>query len=182
MKAAWKNLRGVVYFLQVMPAGPIKIGFTSGPVHNRIRALQQSSPHELKWLGFFSGKPEDERAAHKYLADSRCRCEWFYPTLEVLSFVSEKCASFNEQDYLSDILSKDCLERIELAHKPWSRNRKALNEILHAGCMSPWDFHAWREGRHPPPRDIAEKMAAVADQILISQAHEAPSEEIGDAA
>jgi hypothetical protein len=170
MKPGWKNLRGVVYFLQVAPAGPIKIGFTSGPVHNRIRALQQSSPHELKWLGFFAGTPKDEQAAHKLLAASQCRCEWFHPTFEVLSFVSEKCASFNEQNYLSDILSKDCLERIELAHKPWSRNRDGLNEILNVGGMTPWDFHAWREGWHPPPRDVALRMAEYADKILLSRA------------
>ena len=182
MRPGWKSLRGVVYFLQVMPAGPIKIGFTSGPVNTRVRSLQQSSPHELKWLGFFAGTPKDEQAAHKLLAASQCRGEWFHPTFEVLSFVFGKCASFNERDYLSDILSKDCLERIELAHKPWSRSREVLNEILHIGGMTPWEFHAWREGRHPPRREIAQKMAAAADQILLSRQQTQASENLKGAA
>lgn len=181
-KTTWEQTRGVVYFVQVAPAGPIKIGFTSGLVHNRVRSLQQTSPHELKWIGFFAGTPEDERAAHKHLTASRCRGEWFHPTLEVLSFVTEKCAASNEQDYFRDVMSRDCLERISAAWKPYSRNYKVLDEIMGSCGLSRLNFFVWRDGRHPPPRAIAEKLAAAADQILLSRRQAQASEDMKGAA
>lgn len=92
MTSLWRKTRGAVYFLQVAPAGPIKIGFTSKCVQTRIRAVRQSSPHEIELLGSFVGTPEDERAIQKHLAGSQLRGEWFHPTEDILSFISDRCS------------------------------------------------------------------------------------------
>lgn len=88
-------MSSVVYFIQVKPSGPIKIGYTTSNVFIRTQALQFASPYELEWIGFFYGGKADEAAAHKLLAASRCRNEWFFPTFEVLNFIRDKCPSFN---------------------------------------------------------------------------------------
>lgn len=85
----------VVYFIQVKPNGPIKIGFTTGNVFLRVQTLQQSSPYELEWIGCFPGGRPEEAAAHSLLGGSRCRNEWFYPTAEVRAFIAEKCPDFD---------------------------------------------------------------------------------------
>ena len=51
---------GNIYFLQVKPYGPVKIGWTSGSVYYRMKALQAASPYELKWIGAAIAKREAE--------------------------------------------------------------------------------------------------------------------------
>lgn len=58
-------------------AGFIKIGFTSGPVENRIRTLQTACPEVLKVYGESHGTPELERQLHKRFATHRLEGEWF---------------------------------------------------------------------------------------------------------
>jgi hypothetical protein len=81
---------GRVYFLQVGTDGPIKIGFTINDLATRIRQVQAGSPYVLRWIGHFSGSREDERSAHLLLLNSHMRAEWFFPTKEVLAFVTSK--------------------------------------------------------------------------------------------
>jgi Meiotically up-regulated gene 113 len=83
-----------VYFLQVGADGPIKIGCTKLDVEYRVRALQLSSPHILRWIGFFPGTHADEKIAHELLKNSSLRGEWFYPTVEVLAFVAQRSPGF----------------------------------------------------------------------------------------
>lgn len=87
-------MNGNIYFLQVGVDGPIKIGFTKSDIKRRVRAIQCGSPHVLRWIGFYPGTRADEAHAHLLLQNSRCRAEWFYPTLEVLSFVRQQSPDF----------------------------------------------------------------------------------------
>lgn len=94
----------VVYFLQSGEGGPIKIGHTTCNVYSRVTALQQASPYELRWIGYFPGIRADETAAHRKLAKSNLRNEWFHPTPEVLAFIKEKCPNFVEEDAAAEVL------------------------------------------------------------------------------
>lgn len=100
-------MNGTVYFLQVQPDGPVKIGFTSQHVNIRVCSLQASSPYVLKWIGYFVGTHADEQAAHTRLAKHRIRAEWFRPEPEVLAFVREKCPVFDEAEYLRNIFCEE---------------------------------------------------------------------------
>jgi hypothetical protein len=83
-----------VYFLQVGTDGPIKIGCTKNDIQQRVRAMQLTSPHILRWIGYFPGDRAAERQAHLLLKNSSLRGEWFYPTVEVLAFVAQKSPGF----------------------------------------------------------------------------------------
>jgi hypothetical protein len=91
---------GHLYFLQIEPFGPIKIGWTTGCVSIRMRAIQQASPHELKWLGAVEGPRSLETWAHRKLEPHRLRNEWLNPTPEVMAFVRQSVGNFDATAYI----------------------------------------------------------------------------------
>ena len=66
-----------VYVLRAKGTNLVKIGFTTGDVEERRRALQTGCPHELVVELVFAGTMEDERRAHERWADRRRVGEWF---------------------------------------------------------------------------------------------------------
>lgn len=130
-------MSGTVYFLQVQPKGPIKIGFTTAHVNLRVRALQHGSPHELKWIGYFRATKKDEQAAHARFAEHRIRAEWFYPAQAVLDFVNEKCPVFDEAEYLRAIFQEDHRQLFKkIRHREWG-------PIVEKTGVSRYDLHKW---------------------------------------
>lgn len=92
--------RGHLYFLQVEPFGPVKIGWTGGEVHLRVKQLQQASPHVLRWIGAVERDRKAETEAHRVLASDRLRNEWFNPTPAVMAFITRTIGSFDEKAYV----------------------------------------------------------------------------------
>lgn len=89
-----------VYFIQVDPDGPIKIGIADSVI-SRLGNLQSACPYDLRVRTFWRGPRLVERFLHRELAAHRIRGEWFRPepfVLDVLSFVDqlpvlERCAA-----------------------------------------------------------------------------------------
>lgn len=138
----------VVYFIRMMPDGPIKIGYTTANVALRVKALQATSPHVLKWIGFFRGGRAEERAAHVRLGGSKLRGEWFYPTREVLDFVAEKCAHFDEAAAINEIFhgpQRDIVRKCIRSRAPNSTDK--ARALSRACKIDIWTIHAWLEGR-----------------------------------
>ena len=69
---------GLVYFIGLGEAGPIKIGFTGGrdPMP-RLRQLQTGSPEDLKILGTVEAHASIEKKIHTLLTPHIVRGEWF---------------------------------------------------------------------------------------------------------
>src|SRR5688572_19771645 len=67
----------VIYFIEAVGAGLVKIGFTERDVQDRLRELQTASPHRLKLVASISGDINDESALHKSFAHLRQVGEWF---------------------------------------------------------------------------------------------------------
>ena len=155
-----------VYFLQVTPDGPIKIGFTTGNVAVRIKALQQASPYELRWIGSFKGKVTDERNAHKRLAKFRLRGEWFHPTQEVRDFVKEKCPDFSVQSTLDALFfGKERLAVLSVL-RPHDKYRTIKAEMIGKVAQMPThDIHRWLNQMWAPSRRQAERAAKAAIRL-----------------
>jgi len=79
---------GHVYFIKSEKTNSVKIGFTSGKVEERIKALQTAHPYKLKLLATIPGTFESERAFHKQFANFRLKGEWFEPHPELLALIS----------------------------------------------------------------------------------------------
>jgi len=78
-----------VYFLQVVPNGPIKIGSTTGDIEDRIVALQTGCPWKIKPLGFIEGEARHEFWLHRRFEKHRLEGEWFEPVDELLAAIAE---------------------------------------------------------------------------------------------
>lgn len=66
---------GHVYALR---AGPhVKIGYTAGPIANRMRELSTGCPYDIVCIGWQEGGMGLENALHRYFAAHRTHGEWF---------------------------------------------------------------------------------------------------------
>jgi hypothetical protein len=122
-----------IYFIQVGTDGPIKIGFSKYDVCRRVRALQLTSPHILRWIGFFPGTRADEKLAHRLLKNSSLRGEWFYPTVEVMAFIGNKSPNFEP------VIVDNSLGQLRL-RSPEARRR------ISAAMIRSWNERRVREG------------------------------------
>ena len=107
--------RGFVYFVQAGTTGPIKIGFTKQDPARRIRAIQDLSPHRLRWIGLLGCRASREREIHKRFAAEALRGEWFRATSRLLAFIEAECPSFQGHAAEDDIFHTSLLKRIKSA-------------------------------------------------------------------
>ena len=73
----------MIYFIQAGEDGPIKIGFTNGPIKNRLAGLQTGSIHKLKVLFVYKGDTVTEKQLHYFHRYHRLRGEWFNNVPEI---------------------------------------------------------------------------------------------------
>lgn len=78
---------GITYFIGP-DEGPIKIGFTIGPVEQRMLALQVGSPVRLSIIASVAGPPKLERAYHRRFAAHRLHGEWFTRHPDILAEIA----------------------------------------------------------------------------------------------
>lgn len=87
MPRATEESTDVVYVIQAVDGGPVKIGHsTRQGVVKRLRSLQTGNPRQLVVRALFDGGMWLENAMHEFFADARLVGEWFAvtPTLVVL--------------------------------------------------------------------------------------------------
>ena len=71
---------GTLYAISAVGTSWVKIGSTTGPVINRLKALQTAQPFALQVLASIPVKTEVrriERQVNAFLAQERRRGEWF---------------------------------------------------------------------------------------------------------
>jgi len=145
----------VIYFLQCAPSGPIKIGFTSGYVGTRVRALQTATPHELVFLGSHAGGREIETELHHQFADYCCRGEWFHPVKPIFDYINE----FAEDRDLSVLMREDLRRTVTVANrKSWSKENKAAYAETFGGYLNPYAYMIgrWTGGGYAPPPELVD--------------------------
>jgi hypothetical protein len=77
----------VIYFLQSVEGGPVKIGH-SGDVPSRIESLEAHYKKRLALLGTMPGGRDEEREVHERFAHLRFgRTEQFRPAPELMAFI-----------------------------------------------------------------------------------------------
>ncbi len=155
---------GHLYFLQVAPFGPVKIGWTSGCVTTRMRALQRSSPYEIKWLGAAELPRSSEKDAHRVLSAYHLRGEWFHPTPDVMAFVERVSAVFDLQSYTEFYFRPSLQSRLRKLtnYRPEERSRICEE----AGIADHHVFHWLNRSRLLPQEqlDALEKVVVAAER------------------
>lgn len=67
----------MIYFIEAVGAGLVKIGFTERDVQSRVRELQTGCPHHLRVMATVAGDLPDEGEMHRQFAHLRAGGEWF---------------------------------------------------------------------------------------------------------
>jgi hypothetical protein len=68
---------GYIYFIQSLPSGPTKVGFTKSNPESRVSALQTGNPWPLRLVALATGTPGLEAFIHEMFAFYRLKGEWF---------------------------------------------------------------------------------------------------------
>jgi hypothetical protein len=83
------HVRGTVYFVQSGTDGPIKIGFTTRAIEQRLANLQTAHAEKLRLLAQITGDRELERELHRRFVLHRMNGEWFEPHPDVIAFIAD---------------------------------------------------------------------------------------------
>lgn len=87
-----------VYFIQAGgPSGPIKIGYTTGNPHRRMRKLQTGNPEELHLLVSIPGERAHEQELLDRFKALSMRGEWLRADPRLLGFVEALLRAYPEQ-------------------------------------------------------------------------------------
>lgn len=77
----------MIYFVEAVWAGLVKIGFTDQALEDRVRQLQTASPHPLRAIHHHPGGIDFERGLHERFAHLRQGGEWFILSPEIRSYI-----------------------------------------------------------------------------------------------
>lgn len=93
------NRAGVVYFVQGVKTGFIKIGFTAD-LRQRLASIRAHSPDALHVLGFIEDAEAErlEGLLHKMFAEIRLRHEWFSPHPKLVTFIGRNALEYEAED------------------------------------------------------------------------------------
>lgn len=95
----------MIYFIEAVGAGLVKIGFTERDVEQRLKELQTGCPHKLRTLATMEGNATEEAELHLVLAHLRANGEWFRLEGELRLLVWLVPRVFAELDELSRDIS-----------------------------------------------------------------------------
>lgn len=81
------SAKAVIYFIQGVDGGPIKIGISSRP-RTRLQDIQICSPVLLRLLTTIPGDVAKELSLHIRFAPWRLHGEWFQPVPELIGYIA----------------------------------------------------------------------------------------------
>lgn len=111
----------MVYFIEAVGAGLVKIGFTDGDPMDRLRQLQTGSAHQLRLMHASGGSQRREKLLHARFAHLRQSGEWFRLAVEIEVFI------YMDREYTPVINSlTDRIEKLEEVARD--------QDVLDAGC------------------------------------------------
>lgn len=143
-----------VYFIQSGHEGPIKIGHTSGDVISRVNNLQTGNPSMLSVLACLDGGRALELSLHNKFAIFRFRNEWFYPSHEILSFISSLSPAPDVAPPVKDTISVNdsAAQDLRLAVKRSGITQKAASSKI---GVSQGYFSRFLTGTRVPSLSVA---------------------------
>lgn len=98
---------GLIYFAAIGLNGPVKIGFTSKAVADRIADIQGACPWKIEIIGSISGTRIDEAAIHSLLRSHRMQGEWFSRSPQVCAEIDRILTSgFKWPEYTKTVIDR----------------------------------------------------------------------------
>lgn len=169
---------GTVYFVQELPNGAIKIGWTSGNVADRWHNIQTGNPRDVVVIGIIEESTfyDEQKWHHRFHG---CRCgtsgEWFWPTAELMAAIRAEASSAAHLKRTRR--NKRPPTPWALALQTWmieeGYQSRSLEEAVGRRSIPPGVF----TGRNPPSAPLAHKIeilskGAVKASLLLSVVQE----------
>lgn len=90
-KVRARTIPGLIYVIQGLEDGPVKIGYVSEPqlLTLRVSSLQCGNPYPLRVLATAVGFMRDEQRLHKLFKAERLTGEWFSYSKRLQVFVAQ---------------------------------------------------------------------------------------------
>lgn len=165
---------GFMYFLRVGKAGAIKIGFTRGNPLMRLKALQKTSPHKLRWIAFFPSNTAEDYAIRKRFKEHLIRAEWFSPAEEILNFINEKCPNLDQEKVISEIFQIPLLQEINsMVNFAKKNGRNEFASCLRRSGVDIYDFHKWRSKSRSPSSELLNGVRKAMEMYNFKETHRA---------
>lgn len=130
--------RGFVYFIAPEAAlhreeydSLVKIGFTRGNPHDRLRNLQTGSPLRLVLWAYIDGTPELEKAFHDAFAELQSHGEWFFVLFKLWDFlrylgeepnIGQRVTRERLEVAVYDVLFSDVVPHPSVPEEAWKRS------------------------------------------------------------
>lgn len=86
----------MIYFIQAVQGGPIKIGHTANRIRTRLTDIQRMCPIPLQVIGVIDGDEELEGRLHFQFRQHRLHGEWFEPVESILNLIREEGQDHSE--------------------------------------------------------------------------------------
>lgn len=80
---------GWIYYIACSETTRLKIGYTSGDVSKRLKALQTGSAGKLRLIAMHPGTQANERNIHNEFAHKRIHGEWFEMSEDLFGYVCQ---------------------------------------------------------------------------------------------
>jgi len=97
----------MIYFVQALTGGPIKIGFSDN-VRRRMSELRSANGQHLVLLGVMDGGKSLEQ--HLHTKFKRLQGEWFDATPELFTFISLNCEEELRPPYGTELTKEELQE------------------------------------------------------------------------
>jgi hypothetical protein len=160
---------GFVYFVQVGTTGSIKIGFTKNDPALRIRQLQDTSPHKMRWIGYLRAPRSKEADLHKQFAEEWMRGEWFHSSERLLSYVRAVCPRFDGRTAYDCLFQIGLVQRIKSAVGLKHENIRHWEDCLHECGIQDQErvkFWSWFSREIIPTEEMVEKTKRAFESFL----------------
>lgn len=108
----------MIYFIEAVGSGAVKIGYTDAEPAERLRQLQTGCPLELRLLASSPGTENDEADLHQQFQHLRIRGEWFKIDDELRSVINVMRWVLPQVQGLADAMRKK-LAHHDKCFKSW---------------------------------------------------------------
>jgi hypothetical protein len=159
-------MTNMIYFVEAVGPGHIKIGSTKHPMEKRLATLQTGNSYPLRVLGTESGWEEDEQGLRHHFWGGHIRGEWFEPAPELLERIRTGTKQFRNIEAMDRLFGKKLvrdwigrvprdgelfnwgalLDRIEGRLRA-GETPEAVVAACHLEIHAGYVYYGWTEGR-----------------------------------
>jgi hypothetical protein len=151
----------VIYFIQGIDGGPVKIGYTSSSdAQSRLASIQTGSPVKLIVRATLPGNVIDEAEWHRRFAEHRLSGEWFRATNGLADAIGQQIVDRREAGVVERPLAILSGDRVL---GPLAEKYQAVVDVM----THEWQWMKEARERHPLLREMRPSVPSTIARALV---------------